>query len=322
MKFSSTIGSIILAGMVLASQKAWAWGAEGHQAIAQAAYETLSASARFSVDRILTSSSVDHIKDIVSAATWPDDVRHSTHPGRYAFLPEGVSFFNRFNNNRDWHFVNYPLKGKYTLNDPDYSSSQDIVHAIGGCISVLEGTAQAPWNQMKKEEALAWLIHLVGDLHQPLHMGEGFYSSNGTKVSLVTNPANAHGLKDDLGGNNLYYTSSEQFHSFWDNDMVDAVANTEPSLKQILKTEVQNHPKTTSGSYHDWAISWATDSIKAANKAYNYLSLNTLSKDSNGNFHVSKPANYSTKHSDLAKAQLVKATDRLRALLNAIQWSP
>ena len=61
-------------------------------------------------------------------------------------------------------------KGTYTLTGP-FSKDNDVVHSINNCVDALEHKPGAPDGDV---EALAFLIHLVGDLHQALHVGCSF----------------------------------------------------------------------------------------------------------------------------------------------------
>src|ERR1700722_5630584 len=214
--------TLLLTFLMLTSSiiSGFGWGAEGHQAIAEAALKLLTNSAaKSAVTSMLAHSSIAEITNIDSAATWPDDIRLSDHPGKFSGTTAAKSFNSRFKNNNKWHFVDYPLDGIYSA-DGFFSATNDIVHVLGHCIDVLEGTATGDWAQMTKEEALVWMIHLVGDIHQPLHTAEGFYSFEGDNATLITDPDQARGKPDDAGGNALYLGSKE-FHAFWDVDMVE-----------------------------------------------------------------------------------------------------
>ena len=99
------------------------------------------------------------------------------------------------------------------------ASPHDIVHAIAYCLKVLaseSGTvssALAP--NINKTVALILLVHLVGDLHQPLHVGAAYFDANGRLVDGDTNPA----ALSDQGGNKVDYYN-ERFHGQFDSPYV------------------------------------------------------------------------------------------------------
>jgi hypothetical protein len=75
-------------------------------------------------------------------------------------------------------------------------------------------------------EALRLLVHFVGDIHQPLHCGTGFYQfSDGGVVQLITDPQAADGKPNDRGGNLLFYgqEATDQLHALWDRVLVEEV---------------------------------------------------------------------------------------------------
>ena len=303
---------------------ALSWGEEGHRAIADAAVLRLNTKASAAVQKILTNSAVPEISDISSAATWPDDIRLSTHPGKLVNTKGAKSFNKRFSGNRVWHFVDYPLDGDYTK-DTQFASETDIVHIIGHCVDVLEGTAQGNWSKMKAEEALAWLIHLTGDIHQPLHVGVGFYDFNGTEAILVTDPAKAAGKFTDVGGNSLHFGSAN-FHSFWDSDMVKSISTKEPTVVAEIGVAIANAQFQNVGDHHQWAATWATDTIQHAKETYAGIS---EPNNSVGQREAAHPqiidiqlvtTDYKAQYGDLVRRQLAKGAFDLADLLNNINW--
>jgi hypothetical protein len=76
-----------------------------------------------------------------------------------------MAFNARFPENASWHFVNLPVGfTNYTFDGP-FSSPNDIVHALQMAIDVREGKS----SQFTKVQALGIIVHLVGDIYQPLH---------------------------------------------------------------------------------------------------------------------------------------------------------
>jgi hypothetical protein len=142
---------------------AWAWGCEGHQVIALLAEKRLTPHALATVKGILSANIIDPslsryckeggIDAMADAATWADDYRsqHSeTGPWHYIDIPLGTLIRNIA---KDVEQFCDPKKGCVT-------------QAITQELSILRSPQSDP---QKRAEALRFLIHFVGDLHQPLH---------------------------------------------------------------------------------------------------------------------------------------------------------
>jgi S1/P1 nuclease len=127
-------------------------------------------------------------------------------------------------------FVDLPLGASgYPATDPAGSdpmrvfvSQDDIVHALQRCISILESTTAPP--DFSKRQAVRWVVHLVGDLRQPMHVTSGYYTpalaSFKPKPARITDPVNAGatGIRNDRGTNGLLFSSSSDnnLHATWD----------------------------------------------------------------------------------------------------------
>jgi hypothetical protein len=198
---------------------AYPWGAQGHQAIGEAARSMLTPAARIEIQKILGND------DLASISVWLDDVRNLAHhhTGPLKNDQEAKAFNKKFPHNDSWHFVNLPVGfTNYALSGP-FSSSDDIVHALRRAISVLEGKSSA----FTKIQALRIIVHLVGDCHQPLHTVSGYFDvSDLNHPQLISDPANALDKPQDRGGNQLFYTKSQELHALWDTKLVVKVGTT------------------------------------------------------------------------------------------------
>src|SRR5437764_574308 len=126
---------------------------------------------------------------------------------------------------------------------------------------------------MTKSQALRVLFHMVGDIHQPLHVGTGYFSvDDNDKVELITDPAKAAGKPDDVGGNDLFYGPGmyDELHGYWDGHLVEKIdaTTTYHKLAPYLSNKVDKVNWKTTGDYHKWAEKWPTDSVKQALAAY------------------------------------------------------
>src|SRR5713226_6422667 len=148
---------LMLAGAILVPPSAQAWGCKGHQTLAYLAEKHLSPEAHKLVDALLSENPVDPelkrycgntVKDAMAdASTWPDDVRNQRKNG-------------------PWHYIDIPRGAKRESIDEYCGDDGCVTKAITDITAVLrDGKADAA----KRAEALRYIIHFVGDLHQPLH---------------------------------------------------------------------------------------------------------------------------------------------------------
>src|SRR5690606_17271581 len=135
----------LLLPLLLPSQ-ALAWGATGHQVVADIAERHLSPKARMAVQELLGEETM------ASVSTWMDRVRSQ---------PD-----HRHTNT--WHWVTIPDGVTYAQTAK--KSEGDVVEAIGRMAATLRSDTASVGG---KRLALRYLIHMVADLHQPLHVGNG-----------------------------------------------------------------------------------------------------------------------------------------------------
>jgi len=156
--------------LTVAGSPALAWGKTGHRVVAAIADRGLSAEARAHVKLLLGTESLDE------AATWPDDMRSDPDP----FWQKTAS---------PWHYVTVP-GGEYDNAPPE----GDAVTALRRFRAMLLD----PSASMKdKQMALRFIVHIVGDLHQPLHVGQpGDHGGNDVKLNFAGRPSNLHSVWD------------------------------------------------------------------------------------------------------------------------------
>jgi hypothetical protein len=171
--------------VVMVPSYGWTWGSQGHQIIAIIAQSQLTPVARKEVDRLLA---LEPGATIESVSTWADEHRN---PATAA-----------------WHYVNLPRGNCMYEAQRDCPDGRCVVEAIQKQTDVLQSSA----SDDKKLLALKYLVHFVGDVHQPLHAG----------------------YTDDRGGNTYQlqvFMRGSNLHAFWDtglirnlNEEVDGVA--------------------------------------------------------------------------------------------------
>jgi hypothetical protein len=251
-----------------ASVNAFGWSAPGHEAIARAALNMVGLSTREKVESILEGESVEE------SSTWLDHVRDLSR-GRYRFpdaaeQKAAVQFNRDFKGNADWHFVNYPVGLTAYHPSGKFSSEHDVVHGIQRAIAVLEGAN----SKMSKRQALRVLIHLVGDIHQPLHCVTGYFDISDLSAPRLLKPSEVKEPKEtieDRGGNQLYYTKTQELHAMWDRLLPEAITKDPAELLSAISVSNLQAQPVTAGDYHQWAETWASESMKDGKAAYEGL---------------------------------------------------
>jgi len=275
-----------------------AWGPEGHDVIATVAFARLSPAVRARVQAIMqTDISVSYVDaqthrpvtckgDTIKAlANWADCVRYS---------PDTVYSHTRAYHFDDVPFCGDPPKPVYCKDDSCGSA------ALGRYLGVLRDPAAAPRD---RAEALAFVVHIVGDLHQPLHtIDNGDSGGNSIHVTLA---------RGAIAGNR----QPKNFHSFWDGNMVAAAVGTsEPAAVSAVQARL-----TTRG--RAWAAdvdpdSWVRNAHAIALDGYRRLSPAPACNAHNVNGGQISAA-YVRHFAPKVKDQLGQAAARLAAVLSA-----
>ncbi|HEU0138097.1 MAG TPA: S1/P1 nuclease [Bryobacteraceae bacterium] len=239
--------------LLLIAGPAQPWGEKGHRVVAMIAGERLSAEARRGVRDLLGSES------LVEVSTWADEIRR--------YRPE----------TGPWHYINVPMEAR----NPDIlsfcPSDGCVVSKMDDFRSMLTNPREKPAN---RRDALKFLVHLVGDLHQPLHVG-GRNDKGGNRTQLV------------------YFGTSTNLHRVWDTEILRRMEG-EASLASGLSRTAR------AGWSRGTPVEWAAESHAVAREvAYK---------------HLSRKAGipYQQRAETAVRVQLAKAGVRLAAMLNRI----
>lgn len=336
---SFLLGLIIFA---VAATAAFAWGDDGHQTVGKIASLRIKPRTAQKIAEILKPG-----ETLASIATWADTVKERVgktdpDPDTNAFLQDVV----HNDKNREWHYDDLPLDCKNYQTCTGFTPDNDIVHMLNICIRTLQGHPD-PNHPLTKRNALRLLVHFLGDIHQPLHVGCGFIDVNGPNhtILIVRDPAviRQKNLPSDKGANDLVIDGDRKnLHSFWDFTLVTSLMNvigqeiSSDTLGTFLEQNVK--PKGSwnpHGPVDTWAAQWATDTLKQS-RDHTYLSVTitgqrTIPVLSRGQpvvrdgqpvmqtvFDISRPANYEAVNRELVRQQLAKGGYRLAKLLDAI----
>lgn len=233
------------------------WGVTGHRVVGDIAEQYLNRKARKEIHKLLGDES------LAIASTWMDEIKSDS----------------RYDHTHDWHWVTVPES--MTYDEAEKNSNGDIIQTIECIIRELK---QGNLTKEKEVEHLKMLVHLVGDIHQPLHVGTG----------------------EDKGGNEatvVWFQDHTNLHRVWDSGMIDekklSYTELSSSINHLSKSEIKQYQ---SASVRDWAY----ESMALRDAVYN------LPEDKNINYE------YAYHNYPIVEQRLLKAGIRLAGVLNDI----
>ena len=275
---------LALAIAVAASDPAKAWGPEGHAIVADIAEAHLTPAAAAQVSNLL---SLDGHHRLDEVASWADEIR----PQR--------------RDTASWHFVDIPLAAS------NYDATRDC--AYGNCVvaKIVEFTvvlANPAADQHARLEALKWVVHFVGDIHQPMHAEDDNHDRGGNEVKLT------------------YFGKSTNLHAIWDGAIIEHATGLRlgPHFSFNREATATEAHKLDSGftasQRHDWAsaellsrlqpavITWAIEAHGVAQS----VAYAELPSDPTGEWAIA----YQAQAWPVVQIQLEKAGVRLAEVLN------
>jgi hypothetical protein len=243
---------LCIAMALIPSQKTKAWGPEGHKMVVDVAMQFLKPDVKNNVLAILDTMSTN------TAGNWMDIMRSNSD---YDFM-------------KPWHYIDFPAEQEYQP-----STDENIVNRLIITFNELRHKRVLCSQQVKTDMLI--LMHLLGDLHQPLHTG----------------------YDDDLGGNKVaiqYDTLKTNLHHFWDDDII-RIANI--SLQDCMNLYQSNNKADTIDGIHP--ALWMKETRSNLKQVYN----------KNG-FMLTDA--YVKKGAEIIKRQILVAGLRLAAMLNKL----
>lgn len=252
-------GLALAAPLLLSSAPAQAWGAEGHRLVASVAEQGLSPAARAEVERLLA---LEPGATLASISTWADEHR-SPQTGA-------------------WHYVNFPRDAGCSYEPArDCEDGACVVGAIERQVEVLKNSRAPDEARLK---ALKYVVHLVADVHQPLHAG----------------------FADDRGGNSYQvqaFGRGSNLHSLWDSGLLRNRAGGAEAVMQELKAGqgVQRPSPADSRT----AAQWAAESCRLVSAPDFYPEGHKID------------AGYAEAHDPALRQRLAEAARRLAGVLNS-----
>jgi hypothetical protein len=288
----------VLVGLITLSQPAMAWNAAGHRLSAAIAWRQMSAPTREAVGNALAHHP-DHpvwlkrsakqepaYAALLEASTWPDDIKRDKRffdPGdaETPVLP-GFSYMSR---HRDWHHLDHPIGHRPKDNRAGGKLDAQLT-------SLIQTVEAANTSEPSRAIALSWLIHLVADAHQPLHVvsryDEAGRGDDGGNALLIENPfhprrsgTTLHAYWDDLPG--APWLRGERLEAVADSlttlggnprsaKTVDHwVSESRTLAVTVAYADLEGEVPTLSATYHERALQTARNRVALAGKRLGML---------------------------------------------------
>ena len=270
---------VILILAILFAQTALAWNATGHEAVAAIAWDNMTPAAQTKAIAILKKAphnaclldllshdgrpeAVRNREFFIRVATWPDLIRPAIGTDKDHPDPRPCVQFHQ----PSWHFFDRFWEGTSGATGTAAPKDRnDVALAKVNAVTQLQAfrplveCKTTPCSASPGERAmdLAWMVHLVGDIHQPLHTS-----------GHVTNEPDE--LTGDQGGNKFKLKKDDHppvLHSFWDN-IVDESIPRQPAelhndiayIDRVIGTIEKDHPKASvadhikPGDFNAWSL--------------------------------------------------------------------
>lgn len=234
------------------------WGQTGHRVVGEIAYNHLTKKAKRNLEKLLKNESLAMI------STYADEIKSDKN-------------YDQF---KPWHYVNF--KDGETYESSEKNPKGDLIVGIRKCKEIISSSSST---DADKIFYLKLLVHLVGDLHQPLHIGRS----------------------EDRGGNSIrlkWFRDNTNLHSIWDTKMIESYNMTYSELTQNLdKFSDKQVERIQEGTVQDWVNETRilTMQVYASAKPEQDLSYR-----------------YMYDHFDTVKKQLQKGGLRLAKVLNEL----
>ena len=240
------------------------WGKTGHRTVGRIAANHLSVKTQQSIQNLLGNETLCNV------STWADEIRSNP-----AYRHTATS-----------HYINLPLGLDYNAFVQAITGMKKE-NAYSALLKYRAQLADTSLPKAKRVEALKWVVHLVGDLHQPMHVAR----------------------EEDKGGNDVqvrYRDKGTNLHSLWDSKLIETKGLNDSvmalRLDRISNTRIKQWQK-------DEVMQWVWESYIISSQLYQEVeALGT----------TTLPKNYYSKHINIARERLQKAGIRLAGYLNNI----
>lgn len=232
------------------------WGPTGHRVVGEIAQDYLKPRTKRKLKKLLKKKSMAFL------STFADEIKSDRN----------------FNKYYSWHYINMPMESNYT--DSEKNPNGDLYTGIETCKKVISDENSS---EEDKIFYLKMLIHFIGDLHQPLHIG----------------------LAEDRGGNDFkvqWHYDDTNLHAVWDYKMIDRY---DMSYKELAENADELTKEQVKKIQEGELIDWVNEMHELTKKVY-------ASAEQGENLRY----RYSYRHFGTVRSQLQIAGIRLAKVLN------
>jgi len=256
------LAAVYLLMLLFLSSPVFAWWDDEHQAVAKVAENNLSQQAHQQIRLLLKDK---HLSDV---ANWADTIKRQP----------------KWRHSKCWHYLN--LNQDQVIEDYESIVGGDILWALDYFYRQLSRKEIA---EEKRQEALMFFVHFVGDIHQPLHVGK-VIDSGGNKVSV-----------------NWYQASrSSNLHKLWDGQLTQLDLSSEKYAKRLEMFELKEKVGWQNSTFRDWA----KESSELHKQVYDFGGANLSQKN------IKLGLTYQTANGPIAEKRIFQAGIRLAHYLN------
>jgi hypothetical protein len=302
------LACVLALASAFVSQGASAWGNDGHRAVGAIADKLLKGSkAEAQIKALLLPG-----ETLESIANWPDCVK-GTYCGPQS--PEMVDYVNANPKHSEYHYTDVPFQQAHYHDGAPGTADDDIVQTLKQAIAVLQGRDTPATNPHKftKRQALILIVHMTGDIHQPLHVGAAFVDKTGKFVVPKTKmEIDETAVFDSRGGNNFLMDDernersvadladvippgepkplkpgvpkalTKPFHSYWDSTTVDyafrRVRTKTPDQFAQYAIDSKQDVVRNSGELATWPYQWADDTLAVSKNAFKDVTVGKITQ--------------------------------------------
>ncbi|MFO7846159.1 MAG: S1/P1 nuclease [Balneolaceae bacterium] len=233
------------------------WGQIGHYVTGHVAENHITEKTAAEIERVIGKET------LAEASVWMDDIRSDSE----------------YDYTNTWHWVTIPDGMRYE--DTEKNPDGDL---LGHLESMIEELKEGGLTEKEEHDKLKMVIHMVGDIHQPLHVGTG----------------------NDMGGNQVrvqWMGDNSNLHRVWDSDMINSRQMSYTELALNIDVAAENQVREwQQASVRDWAY----ESMELRDTVYDLPDDNRLGYE------------YRYENYHIVKERLVQAGVRLAGVLNDI----
>ncbi|WDE05646.1 S1/P1 nuclease [Thalassomonas viridans] len=277
--------------------KAFALGKMGHQLVCQLSYEHLTPASREKIDTLLAALPREHKDKIAAYAGTPENTENTSFADACLWA-DAIKKDSEFDAFKPWHYLNIDRDTQVITEN----ACRD--NCVPQAILFHQQQLSKGSDEWQKQQALMFLGHWLGDIHQPLHIS----------------------FASDLGGNRSEITSTlgkcSNLHWLWDDCLLTYPANTAESLrahhKQLLAQLSSQWQKAPVDKWQQTGVwQWASESLAITRQPdVGYCRLNEDQEcKSYGSCKVNIAGNYQEKFAPVLHQRILQAAVRLSGLL-------